>query len=98
MRSTLRKALLVLGGLGLVGWYWYYTWIIGRACAEAGIPGEDCAFVFPWELNLQEVTTMLIVPGFLATLPFLLVFMLGGGSMRRTPPVPQHGNDPDSDR
>lgn len=81
MRRTLRKIFLLVGVCGLVAWYLLYTRFLKNECAAAGIIPEECAFVLPWDLTLQQASMVLIVPGFVATIPFLLAFMLGGAPM-----------------
>lgn len=96
MRKTLRRVFLGLGLIGLFVWHYVYTWMISRDCAAAGTPPEDCAFILPWELDFQQSVLMLMVPGFIATIPFFLAFLVGGEPMRR--PIPptkpkQNGED-----
>ena len=94
MRKTIRKLFMAIGVIGLVVWYFVYKALLRSACAAAGTPPEDCAFILPWELSFQQASYMVIVPGFVATLPFLLAFLMGGGSMTHPAP-PQNPKNKD---
>lgn len=78
MRKTIRKVFLGIGVIGLFVWYSVYKYMLRAECTEAGTILEDCAFVLPWDLSFQQATMMVIVPGFVATIPFLLAFLVGG--------------------
>lgn len=86
MRNTIRKLFLLLGVAGLVVWYFVYKSLLRSDCAASGTVPEDCAFILPWDLGFQQASYMVIVPAFVATIPFLLAFMVGGEPMRAPAP------------
>ena len=86
MRNTIRKVFLGIGVIGLVVWYFVYKSLLSRECAVAGTLPEDCAFILPWDLSFQQLSYMVIVPAFVATIPFLMAFMVGGEPMNRPAP------------
>lgn len=89
MRKTIRRVFLGIGVIGLFVWHYVYTWFLSRDCADQGIASEDCAYILPWDLSFQQATLMVIVPGFVATIPFFLAFLVGGEPLRRADPPRQ---------
>ncbi|MEM6480533.1 MAG: hypothetical protein AAF922_07575 [Pseudomonadota bacterium] len=89
MRKTIRRVFLVIGVIGLFVWHYVYTGFLSRDCAAAGTAPEDCAYILPWDLSLQQAAIMVIVPGFVATIPFFLAFLVGGEPLHRPDPAPQ---------
>ncbi len=86
MRNMIRKLFLAIGVIGLGVWHFVYKAMLRSDCAAAGTAPEACAFLLPWELSLQQASYMVIVPAFVATIPFLLAFLVGGAPPRRPAP------------
>ncbi|MEM6579576.1 MAG: hypothetical protein AAF678_13890 [Pseudomonadota bacterium] len=96
MRSTIRRVFFWIGVAGLVVWYFAYKSFLRGDCAADGRSPENCAFILPWELSFQQASYMVIIPGFVATIPFLLAFLVGGEPMR-SPTAPEKPADRDED-
>ena len=74
----LRKVLLGLGCLALAGWIGFYLWVNSLACAFSGPMGSrNCGIKPPWELRGEDLVLLVLIPGGITALIFLLAWLTG---------------------
>ena len=64
-----------LAGLSLVGAVMLYGYIAAMACAF-GAPNGGCRTPLPWELNGEDFTLMVVIPGIIVAVFAGLGFIL----------------------
>lgn len=73
-----RGILITLGCLAVVAWIYGYFWLSGMACAFSGPEGsKTCKVAWPWALRGEDLLLMVIVPGGVVFLLFLVAWILG---------------------
>lgn len=71
-----------LGFLSLVAWAFGYVYISSLACAF-GNPNGTCRVKMPWELGGEDFIALVLIPGALVALTFLIAFVTGRAAGNR---------------
>lgn len=72
----MRAALFALGVVGLAAWVGGYLYIGGLACAFGG-PNGACRIPLPWTLRGEDLTLLVLLPGAVVAVPFVLAWLMG---------------------
>ncbi len=69
----MRTVFIILGCISAVAWFLWYQFIASMACAFGSVSG-NCTTPAPWDLNSEDLTMMVLIPGGITALFFLIAF------------------------